>query len=79
MMVLANSIPHQYLSDYVTSKQATTQPEWMMEVNRLKQEDKDGKFKGLEMELARTIMEIMFSARRKQPMKSVSNIAPHNY
>jgi hypothetical protein len=46
----------QIYSDYVTSKQATTQPEWMMEVNRLKQEDKDGKFKGLEMELARTIV-----------------------
>ena len=54
-----NRRPHQYLSDYVTSKQATTQPEWMMKVNWLKQEAKDGKFKGLEMELARTIMEIM--------------------
>jgi hypothetical protein len=41
------------------SKQATTQPEWMMKVNWLKQEAKDGKCKGLEIELARTIMEIM--------------------
>ena len=31
----------------------------MMKVNWLKQEAKDGKFKGLEIELARTIMEIM--------------------
>jgi hypothetical protein len=31
----------------------------MMKVNWLKQEANDGKFKGLEMELARTIMEIM--------------------
>ena len=49
----------QYLSDYVTSKQATTLPEWMMKVNWLKQEAKDGKFKGLEIELARTIMDII--------------------
>ena len=54
-----NRRPPQYLSDYVTSKQATTLPEWMMKVNWLKQEAKDGKFKGLEMELARAIMEIM--------------------
>jgi hypothetical protein len=54
-----NRQPPQYLSDYVTSKQATTQPEWMMKVNWLKQDAKDGTFKGLEMELARTIMEIM--------------------
>jgi hypothetical protein len=54
-----NRRPPQYLSDYVTSKQATTPPEWMMKVNWLKQEAKDGKFKELEMELARTIMEIM--------------------
>ena len=54
-----NRRPHQYLSDNVTSKQATTQPEWIMKVNWLKQEAKDGTFKGLEMELARTIMEIM--------------------
>ena len=54
-----NRRPPQYLSDYVTSKQAITQPEWMMKVNWLKQEANDGKFKGLEMELARTIMEIM--------------------
>jgi hypothetical protein len=46
-----NRRPPQYLSDYVTSKQAITQPEWMMKVNWLKQEAKDGKFKGLEMEL----------------------------
>jgi hypothetical protein len=31
----------------------------MMKVNWLQQEAMDGKFKGLEMELARTIMEIM--------------------
>jgi hypothetical protein len=31
----------------------------MMKVNWLKQEAKDGKFKGLEMELARIIVEIM--------------------
>jgi hypothetical protein len=31
----------------------------MMKVNWLKQKAKDGKFKGLEMELARTIMEII--------------------
>jgi hypothetical protein len=31
----------------------------MMKVNWLKQEAKDGMFKGLEMELARNIMEIM--------------------
>ena len=54
-----NRRPPQYLSNYVTPKQATTLPDWMMKVNWLKQAAKDGKFKGLEMELARTIMEIM--------------------
>ena len=54
-----NRGPPQYLSDHVTFKQTTTQPEWMMKVNWLKHEAKNGRFKGLEMELARTIMDII--------------------
>lgn len=54
-----NRRPPLYLSDYVTSKQATTLPAWMMKVNWLKQEAEDRKFKVLQMELARTIMDIM--------------------
>ena len=66
-----NRRPPQYLSDYVTSKQATTLPEWMMKVNWLKQEAKDGKFKGLEMELARTIMEIMKGTAENSTVEDV--------
>ena len=66
-----NRRPPQYLSNYVTSKQVITQPEWMMKVNWLKQEAKDGKFKGLEMELARTIMEIMKGTAENSSVEDV--------
>ncbi|VDH97528.1 Hypothetical predicted protein [Mytilus galloprovincialis] len=50
-----------YLDDYVVSKQATTiqQPDWLMRIHWLESEARKGRFKGLEMELSRTILDIM--------------------
>ncbi|VDI19928.1 Hypothetical predicted protein [Mytilus galloprovincialis] len=54
--------PPAYLKDYVTtSKQATTQPDWLRRVNWLLHQAENGRFKGQETELSRTIMKIMES------------------
>lgn len=58
-----NRKPPKYLEDYVVSKQATTiqQPDWLMRIHWLESEARKGRFKGLEMELSRTILDIMRS------------------
>ena len=49
-----------YLEDYVTNKQATTtKPDWLMKIHWLEQQKQQGIFRGLEMEFARTVLEIM--------------------
>ena len=51
-----------YLKDYIVSKQAIQhQPEWLMKINWLESEVRKGRFKGLEMELSRTILNIISS------------------
>ncbi|VDI04198.1 Hypothetical predicted protein [Mytilus galloprovincialis] len=65
--------PPKYLEDYVVSKQATTiqQPDWLMRIHWLESEARKGRFKGLEMELSRTILDIMrtrlMACRGRQP------------
>ncbi|VDI62254.1 Hypothetical predicted protein [Mytilus galloprovincialis] len=56
--------PPKYLEDYVVSKQATTiqQPDWLMRIHWLESEARKGRFKGLEIELSRTILDIMRTA-----------------